>query len=1119
MFPRGRVLTPWDAEKRGGGNPRKSPVCRGAPAAFAAVLTGLAALAAAPPAAMAQTCASAPAVAGTPSAAPAAWTFGGTLAGTATGIDCNTLTNGLEMTLGPDLAMGTEGTPLTERGIYVDAEEDGNSDVTVTGAAVIHSSQSGVYMKRDGKGLLGLELTGGRIAVTGAAGGFGIELRHKGKAGEDSKGVRIVSGADIDLSGSTSDDKNGIYITTEDAPRADGRATTTVPVTVRVTGGTIDVGTSAGGSAEGTAVSVNQHARGDTAITVEPGASLGREGSVAAGYGISVGHDAVSEGDITITHRGRIYGGTGISVENSSTSERKGNIAVTTDPGSVIVAKTADSIGIYAANSATGGAGDVTVAHSGGIDADGIGIQAYTDGNGGVTVTTETGSTVVTKTANADGIRAYSSATGGTGDITVTHSGGIDAGGNGIQAYTDGNGDVTVTTGTGSTVVAKKAGIEASTNATGGAADLTVAHSGGITADGTGIDVHTDGNGDITVTTETGSTVVAKGDSSHGINALTTHNNGNGDIKIAHNGSLEGGRSGIYTYNSGKGDVSVTTGSGSAIVARGTQNRASGIRAGVWENLGDDSARTHGGGDLTIVHRGTITAKGAGIRAFNRVVGAKGTGTIDVTTERGSRVVAERQGIVVWHEGSGRSTVTVRGTVRGDSAHTGKSDTKYAGVRVEANQQTPKTLRGADAEGGVIVIGPRAHVSSGSGTAVMIDAGTGKWALVLERDRHGLAGHVEGTILNPAATAFSARTGEDGAATALKVGDRVDMRGETMGVFDAVHRTRLATVTGGHEFKKLSETRIHHDRARVYEALPSVLLDLVRPASLAGRTAATRGTAGGGGRVWARLEAGDGKRRAAASTTGKGYRGVALAWDTEHRSVEAGLELPAGDRLALGLGVRHLRGKATVKEGGRIDVSGLGLGLSVAHTGAGGLYIDGRLSHTRFGDIDLASDARGSLVSNLSGDGFAAGVGVGRRIAREGVALTPRGGLAWSSVSLGAFDDIAGVEGGGRVVPGRTRSLVGGLGVLAEFGGSEGSSGRAFASLDLEREFSPDREVVASGTGLSSKVRATWLRLGLGGALDLGSSGAVRLSGRGHYATAGSGNTGYGGSVTLSLRF
>ena len=933
MFPRGRMATPWDAEKKGGGggNPRKFPARRGVPAAFAAVL---AALAAAPSATMAQTCASAPTVAGTPSSAPSAWTFGGTLASTDTGIECLTLTNGLDLTLGPGLEMGT-GTPLTVRGIFVDAEGDGDNDVTVKGAAVIHASSSGVYMQRDGTGLLGVELTGGRIVSTGATEGSGIHLRHKGKADKDSKGVRIVSGADIDLSGNTTAGKTGIFVTTEGAPAASGRATTTVPVTVRVTGGTIDVGNSEGGSENGSAVWVNQYAKGDTDITVEPGAALGREGSVAADHGIYVLHQAVSEGDIAITHRGRIYGGTGINVRNFST---KGNIAVTTAPGSVTVAKGADKYGIFA------------------------GIEEAT----------------------------------GTGGITVTHNGGIDA-----------------------------------------------------------------------------------------------------------------GRIGIFVYSVGTGDVTVTTGSGSGIVA-GT----SGINASL-----RDSAAT---GDVTVTHGGGITATDEGIYASNRNKSG-GTGTIEVTTERGSAVTADKQGILVWHRGTGRSGVTVRGTVMGDSARTDESDTEYAGVHIQVKDTDTRA-----GGGGGIVIGERAHVSSKSGTAIKVDARAGAVTVVLERDGYGLAGHLEGKILNAdsTATAFSARTGEDGSETALSVGDRVDMRGETMGVFDAVHRTRLATVTGGHEFKKLSETRVYHDRARVYEALPSVLLDLVRPASPAERAsvtrdgaAATRGTAGGGGRVWARLEAGDGKRRAAASTTGKGYRGVALAWDTEHRSVEAGLELPAGDRLALGLGVRHLRGKATVKEGGRIDVSGLGLGLSVAHTGASGLYIDGRLSHTRFGDIDLASDARGSVVSNLSGDGFAAGVGVGRRIAREGVALTPRGGLAWSSVSLGAFDDVAGVGGGGRVVPGRTRSLVGGLGVLAEFGGSEGSSGRAFASLDLEHEFSPDREVVASGTALSSKVRATWLRLGLGGALDLDSSGTVRLSGQGHYATAGSGNTGYGGSVTLSLSF
>ena len=97
------------------------------------------------------------------------------------------------------------------------------------------------------------------------------------------------------------------------------------------------------------------------------------------------------------------------------------------------------------------------------------------------------------------------------------------------------------------------------------------------------------------------------------------------------------------------------------------------------------------------------------------------------------------------------------------------------------------------------------------------------------------------------------------------------------------------------------------------------------------------------------------------STTGKGHRGMAPAGDIEHLGVEAGLDLPVSYRLTLGFDVRHLRGGATVGDGRRIDVSGLGLGPSVPHTGGNELRIDGRLSHTRFGDIDLASEARDTL--------------------------------------------------------------------------------------------------------------------------------------------------------------
>ena len=864
---------------------------------------------------------------------------------------------------------------------------------------------------------------------------------------------------------------------------------------------------------------------GGLTLTVGPDARVGAEGRPVDKDAVEVNATVAGANAVSVVNSGSLYtDGRGIDIVRAGS----GMLRVEHRAGGRIVSNGAGGGGILAKHE--GQADTVTkgihVISAGDIDIS----KAAKSGKIGIEVTTNGAPATSTVPIRVE-VRG--------GRINVGDSGATPEYGTGVSAYQHARGDIDVTVGPGVWIGGNgKHGVHAQLQSA-SVGNITVTHEGrihSISAGILGVGHSTStaaGTGDITVRTAPGSEIRT---------ALNPLNTGNargmdvtiystasaGDITVVHNGLIESAHEGIFAATLGTGDITVETGETGRIVTTGTR---SGTGASTKYVIGIDASLRGTGreGDITVTHRGAITAGDEGIAAaiagslhdYLNTESARdptGTGTIGVTTAVGSRVASERDGIFVWHNGGGDAAgqgtfgVTVRGRVTGGGEG-------YAGIHIVAKGD-------AKGNGGTVTVGPRAHVGAGSGVAVRVDANAGPVAVVLERDRYGLAGHVEGTVLNPAATAFSARTGEDGAETALKVGDRVDMRGETAGVFDAVHRTRLATVTGGHEFKKLSETRVYHDRARVYEALPSVLLDLVRPASLAGRAAvtpvgaaATRGTAGGGGRVWARLEAGDGKRRAAASTTGKGYRGVALAWDTEHRSVEAGLELPAGDRLALGLGVRHLRGKATVRGGGRIDVSGLGLGLSVAHTGAGGLYIDGRLSHTRFGDIDLASDARGSVVSNLSGDGFAAGVGIGRRIAREGVALTPRGGLAWSSVSLGAFDDVAGVEGGGRVAPGRTRSLVGGLGVLAEFGGSEGSSGRAFASLDLEREFSPDREVVASGTGLSSKVRATWLRLGLGGALDLGSSGAVRLSGRGHYATAGSGNTGYGGSVTLSLSF
>ena len=844
-------------------------------------------------------------------------------------------------------------------------------------------------------------------------------------------------------------------------------------------------------------------------LTVETGAEIGTAARPAHENGIFVDAENDGDNDLTITNSGTIRTpNRGIKVWHNG----DGLLKVEHRAGR-IVATGRDSIGISVnhegkANTKAKGIHIVSAAEIDLSSATNLRFGAYGiyGQNVGAKAGSETpiriemtGGVIKNPSANAKGVVAAQHL---KGDITIAIAaaariGTEDAPIGEYGVFTDVKSDATGAVGitNAGTIYAAKHGIYVQQAGTG---DVTVTNDGSVNAASTGIRVEP-----------------GKGTDPGKAGMIVVRHNAGGRIAVTGSGANDAGIGIIYKVPDTAGDRGTTVESAGDISAPG----AFGILA--WHrNHADATTRK---APITVhVKGGTIEAGKDGVYAatWRYSSGSSGPsvdydgGRIAVTVDHGATVTAKWDGIYVNSgtlEGGMRAqTVIVRGKVMGgDAADDG---TKYAGVHMSG--------------GGTVVIGPMAHVGAASGVAVKANA-EGDMAVILEKGVDGFVGHVDGTVLNTATTTFRTRTGQDADTEMdLPVGGTVDRRGEARGVYDPVQRIMLTEIDGGHEFREHSQLRRYHARARLYEALPSVLLDLVRPASPAGRAsvtrdgaAATRGTAGGGGRVWARLEASDGKRRAAASTTGKGYRGVALAWDTERRSVEAGLELPAGDRLALGLGVRHLRGKATVKGGGRIDVSGLGLGLTVAHTGAGGLYIDGRLSHTRFGDIDLASDARGSVASNLSGDGFAAGVGVGRRIAREGVALTPRGGLAWSSVSLGAFDDVAGVEGGGRVVPGRTRSLVGGLGVLAEFGGSEGSSGRAFVSLDLEHEFAPDREAVASGTALSSKARATWARLGLGGALDLDAAGTVRLSGQGHYATAGSGNTGYGGSVSLTLRF
>ncbi len=166
-------------------------------------------------------------------------------------------------------------------------------------------------------------------------------------------------------------------------------------------------------------------------------------------------------------------------------------------------------------------------------------------------------------------------------------------------------------------------------------------------------------------------------------------------------------------------------------------------------------------------------------------------------------------------------------------------------------------------------------------------------------------------------------------------------------------------------------------------------------------------------------------------------------------------------------------GKATVMHGGTVAASGTGFGVMAAYPGAEGFYVDGRFSWTRFVGIELTSRSRGNAADGLPGIGHVAGLEAGKRTVLEGcVTLTPRAGLAWSSVYADSFDDAAGVAGSGKVTLGKARSFRGGLGLLARTGSAAGLGVRL--------------------AGFGARVYAGALGHGVGGPGDLAACGPGR---------------------------
>lgn len=299
------------------------------------------------------------------------------------------------------------------------------------------------------------------------------------------------------------------------------------------------------------------------------------------------------------------------------------------------------------------GTGDISLAASGditGLAGHGIWLSDSLTGAGDITVDNHTGKATGLG-ANSAGILVENLNSGNGGDISITQLGGAEGGGYGIDATTQGNGNITIDAG-GAIEGGLVYGIRSRSYGSGNQTVTTEAGSA-ITSGSSGIvavnrAISLDGADQSTITVNTygtinsGSRANLAGNSPGGIEAGytgaangTSANTGvNGTVIVNNHAdiSAEAGY-GINAYNYGNGDVTVTSFAGTTISVAGTGSM--GINA---------TALSGGTGDVSVTLGENVTISGAtsyGIRAFS-----VDQGDISVTLAKGDSITSGSSGIV-----------------------------------------------------------------------------------------------------------------------------------------------------------------------------------------------------------------------------------------------------------------------------------------------------------------------------------------------------------------------------------------------------------------------------------------------------------------------------------------
>lgn len=334
-----------------------------------------------------------------------------------------------------------------------------------------------------------------------------------------------------------------------------------------------------------------------------------------AANGVVVTQDGT--GDISLTATGDIKGlaGNGITLRDSATGS--GNITVNNVTGTA-TGKGANSIGILVENLNAANDGDISITQLGGVAGGAYGIDAVTQGGGDIAIHasgTITGSSVY-------GIRARSY---GAGSETVTTDAGsvVNSGSSGIVAV---NRAMSLDSASGSSITVNAYGTISSGSSLNQSGNPPAGIQAGYNGATTGSSANTNVNGSVVVNNHANITAAA----GYGIHA---YNYGNGDVVVndAAGTAIVGAEEGIraQALSGGTGDVSVTLGADASV----TGTTSYGVLA-YSIDAGDIS--------VTMASGDSITSGSSGIVAVNYATA--------IASSVGSTISVEAHGII--HSGS-----------------------------------------------------------------------------------------------------------------------------------------------------------------------------------------------------------------------------------------------------------------------------------------------------------------------------------------------------------------------------------------------------------------------------------------------------------------------------------